>query len=511
MTINPDDQNEYDVEDFQSGFQIFKKALKFLSENSRFISPYLKLFITFFQVLSSFISFGVVWPSFLLNIMTWLKGTLFLDVVALPGLSCLWHGVSFQSRLISYTLGPLVVITLLLVPVFVSKVCGKLVSRFNEETAERVISAAWKNIMFWVFLIYPVVSLSTMQAFNCQPTGLGRLAADFNEPCPGQTHILRIWSYVFIAVYPLGIPLFCYFSMLTMGVHLVARDIKCSLLLKSLVMKYADLSSSSSSEEINKLLADCEEDIKITKFLAVDMLVKFEMLDLEANAVKELLGSKSKHKQEITKKGFCSSCVRGPGKSKGKEELRTHEDGGQEITKKGFCSSCVGGPGKSDGKQKPTQKQIRERIQKECNENPSILSEQLLKVAHKMLHANTISIPNISWIEYQDLAAFKTKSLSAQGKESDHAHDIPMHLDDVQVDLKSTYAIHPDLDDVHEWGTWIKVQNSVGNLLMTIPGSWKTFNKRKKLGQKAFDRIGFLFTAYRVDYWYWEMLEMFRK
>ena len=219
---NPDEQSQVELEDVQSSVQIVKSALRFLSNHSQSILPYLKLFITFFQVLSSFISFQVDWPPFLLNIMGWLKGTLFLDVVTLPGLSCLWQGVSFQSRLISYTLGPLAVIALLLVPVLVNKMIVNFWSTSYEQRTERVVSAAWKNIMFGMFLIYPIVSLATMEAFKCHPTGPGleKLTADFNEPCPGPTHFLSIWSYVFIAVYPVGIPLFCYFSMLSMGVHL---------------------------------------------------------------------------------------------------------------------------------------------------------------------------------------------------------------------------------------------------------------------------------------------------
>jgi hypothetical protein len=133
MMTNPNEQNQVGLEDVQSRVQIVKDALQFLSNNSQSILPYLKLFITFFQVLSSFITFQVVWPSFLLNIMSWLKGTLFLDVVTLPGLSCLWRGVSFQSRLVSYTLGPLAGIALLLVPVLVNKMIVKFWSRSYEK------------------------------------------------------------------------------------------------------------------------------------------------------------------------------------------------------------------------------------------------------------------------------------------------------------------------------------------------------------------------------------------
>jgi hypothetical protein len=489
MIFDPNEQNQMDiveaadqVDAAKSRFNSVKDSLQLLADGSQVLSPYLKLYISFFQVLASFVSFPVVWPSLLLDIMSWIKGTLFLDIAALPGLSCLWLGVSFQSRLISYTLGSLAVIFLLMVPVLVHKAIVRYISQSSEQRSEGVISAAWKNIMFWVFLIYPIVSLSTMQAFNCQPFGLGLLAADFNEPCPSPAHFLRIWSYIFIAVYPVGIPLFCYFSMLKMGVHLVARDIQFSLLLKSLVMKYASLSLISTSsieikphdKEIIKLLADCAEDIKITKTQAVDILVKFAVLELEATRKKKSFRTKI-----------------------------SSEQGADESMNSAMWSSCVPVPPNL----KETPDRIRAQIQKESNENPGILYILLLQLAQRLVEKKIIAIPSISWAEYAESS--KSSSLQpAQSKES-NSTDTPNILS--VDDLRSVYAIHPDLNDDEEWGRWIKSQSSVGNMLKTIPETWKSFNQRKQMGMKAVDRIGFVFAAYKVDFWYWEMLEMLRK
>ena len=48
------------------------------------VAQYLKLYISFLQVLASFLTFHVTWPGLLLSAMSWIKGTLFLDVVQLP-------------------------------------------------------------------------------------------------------------------------------------------------------------------------------------------------------------------------------------------------------------------------------------------------------------------------------------------------------------------------------------------------------------------------------------------
>ena len=146
---------------------------------------YLKLKISYFQVVSSFLTFNVNWPELLRSCMLWIKGTLFLDVLQLPGLSCLWIGINFKKRLLTYTLGPLVVSAFLVMPCMFGWLAG-----YRERKPaqwEAAADAAWKNIMFWVFLVYPVVSLTTLQAFDCQPSGLGLLAADRNFQCPSNS------------------------------------------------------------------------------------------------------------------------------------------------------------------------------------------------------------------------------------------------------------------------------------------------------------------------------------
>ena len=233
------------------------------------ITQYIKIYISFFQVLSSFLTFHVTWPALLLSTMAWVKGTLFLDIVQLPGLSCLWVGVDFQQRLLTYTLGPLLVVCAFLVPILCAILLKYRKSNDPDKVGiwDSVADAAWKNIMFWLFLVYPIVSLTTLQAFDCSPAGLGRLAADFNEPCPSNGSLLRIWSFTFILVYPFGIPLFCFIAMVSMGVHLVARDKIEASILRAVVAKYIDLTTHIESRRIAglfNLAANDNEGMKET-------------------------------------------------------------------------------------------------------------------------------------------------------------------------------------------------------------------------------------------------------
>jgi hypothetical protein len=238
-----------------------RSQLKSLTKDR--ITQYLKLYISFFQVVSSFLTFHVKWPSLLLSAMSWIKGTLFLDIVQLPGLSCLWAGVNFQQRLFTYTLGPLAVVGAFLVPIAFAWAAGYRKTRaYNWEA---VSDAAWRNVMFWIFLVYPIVSLTTLQAFDCQPADLGQLAADFSQPCPTNDSLLRIWSFAFILVYPIGIPLFCFVSMVSMGVHLAARDKVEFNILSAIVAKYTQSTTSIESQRIASLFTATGQENDETK------------------------------------------------------------------------------------------------------------------------------------------------------------------------------------------------------------------------------------------------------
>jgi hypothetical protein len=81
----------------------FKERLKNQKDS---VIQYSKLYISFFQILASFLTFNVKWPYLLMSFMTWVNGIVFLDILQLPALGCLWNNVNFQQRLLTYTLAP---------------------------------------------------------------------------------------------------------------------------------------------------------------------------------------------------------------------------------------------------------------------------------------------------------------------------------------------------------------------------------------------------------------------
>ncbi len=218
------------------------------------ITQYVKIIISYFQVLSSFVSFQVEWPSLLVNIMVWLKVTFNFAILELPGLSCLWAGIAFQSKLLVYTLVPLILALLFLLPVIV-ELCIKCI-RKESASCRTTVDFFWNNIMFLAFLVYPMVSLMTLQSFNCQPLGLGLLAADYRESCPMPYSFLRNYSSVFILVYPIGIPLWMLFVMRGMNVHELSKSKVASGLVSSMIALFVKRASSVESRRLAQLIGE---------------------------------------------------------------------------------------------------------------------------------------------------------------------------------------------------------------------------------------------------------------
>eukprot|EP00291_Cryptomonas_curvata_P017050 CAMPEP_0172169214 /NCGR_PEP_ID=MMETSP1050-20130122/10581_1 /TAXON_ID=233186 /ORGANISM="Cryptomonas curvata, Strain CCAP979/52" /LENGTH=1462 /DNA_ID=CAMNT_0012840247 /DNA_START=2726 /DNA_END=7114 /DNA_ORIENTATION=+ len=218
------------------------------------VTQYVKIMISYFQVLSSFVSFQVEWPSLLVNIMVWLKVTFNFAILELPGLSCLWAGIAFQSKLLAYTIVPLTLALLFLLPVIV-EFCIKCIGK-ESASYRTTVDFFWNNIMFLAFLVYPMVSLMTLQAFNCQPLGLGLLAADYRESCPIPYSFLRNYSTFFILVYPIGIPLWMLFVMRGMKVHELSKSKVDSGLISSMIALFVKRASSVESRRLAQLIGD---------------------------------------------------------------------------------------------------------------------------------------------------------------------------------------------------------------------------------------------------------------
>ena len=99
---------------------------------------------------------------------------------------------------------------------------------------DSIYSRFQKNLNIFIFLIYSVVSVVTLEAFNCNPPGLGLLTADLRELCPENGSFLIVYSIIFILVYPIGIPLFVLASVILIGVPALVQDKRNAAMIRAL-------------------------------------------------------------------------------------------------------------------------------------------------------------------------------------------------------------------------------------------------------------------------------------
>ncbi len=248
-------------------------TLKEWSDKIKF-PQYFKIFVSFFQVTSSFISFQVQWPPTLLSALTWLKATVNFSVLALPGVSCMWRTISYRQKLLTYTISPLVFVALLGLPSLVgmarNRLCtidrGGIEYGTHKKRLDESLDRFWNGVMFSAFMLYPMLSLVVMEPFNCMPSGLGLLNADYREPCPVILSFERLWACVFTLLYPVGIPIGSILVLRSMGVHEIARKKIEAATISAMIHLYVQRTTSKESQTITKIIGPvCADEIEFKR------------------------------------------------------------------------------------------------------------------------------------------------------------------------------------------------------------------------------------------------------
>mmetsp|Transcript_29860 Transcript_29860/g.61388 ORF Transcript_29860/g.61388 Transcript_29860/m.61388 type:complete len:488 (+) Transcript_29860:280-1743(+) len=210
-----------------------------------------KVVISFYQVVGSYAAItSVPWPDSLLAVYGWTR-LVQLDWIALPGFGCLTASWSFEDRFLAMTAGPIVIVTLLGVPLVMVKVCNRLSEffgedwaswRFEERTASLVRRQFWFTLSLFLFLVYPAVALFVLQAFNCHNFGVdgNLLALDHRVECPNPS-VWLYWLAIVSLAYPFGIPFYLYWILRRFQVPSIARLKMRVSKLRNLMDKYQEL------------------------------------------------------------------------------------------------------------------------------------------------------------------------------------------------------------------------------------------------------------------------------
>lgn len=214
------------------GWVGFKKDDMFL------LQRYLKVTITFLQLLSSFLAnFTVSWSRGNVEAMSYASVASF-DLFALPGPSCVTADISYEARLVLNTTLPLLVLALLVVPAALFAAFSPHRHQPVDEAGNRTrrsqaLNEALAHALTWLFIIYPMVCGACLKNFICQPLadGLRLLKADYSIECPVDEPggLLFGWSVAFGTLYVIGIPAAFYFALQAYNVPKLARCPSCPL------------------------------------------------------------------------------------------------------------------------------------------------------------------------------------------------------------------------------------------------------------------------------------------
>mmetsp|Transcript_3588 Transcript_3588/g.7259 ORF Transcript_3588/g.7259 Transcript_3588/m.7259 type:complete len:1072 (+) Transcript_3588:1669-4884(+) len=208
------------------------------------IMDYLKIFITFWQITSTYqVNMMIEWPGELKKI--WEMGSVFrLDFLRFPGVSCLSSGYSFLTILQACTVGPIVVSLLLAIP----SLLLMLSKSEDSERIKRVRDRYWYMQMFWFFLLYPLLSGVAVSGFNCvEIGGTNWVATDVKEPCPLDDKLSPTfaWACACLCMYPLGVPLFIFVVMRHFRVGELAATKINNAVLREMLFKYKEFTARS--------------------------------------------------------------------------------------------------------------------------------------------------------------------------------------------------------------------------------------------------------------------------
>ena len=126
-----------------------------------------------------------------------------------------------------------------------------------------------------------------------------------------------------------------------------------------------------------------------------------------------------------------------------------------------------------------------------------VLSQKLVELGEQLVSDNKIASHHIAWPS-EPVVPFQTNKFNTD----------PTLIDK----LESVFAVHPDLPDQRlNRGLLAKLFNIALMISFSEVQDLQTVNKRKKMEEASIKRLGFLFVGYKVEFWYWELIEMSRK
>jgi len=142
--------------------------------------------------------------------------------------------------------------------------CIVTVTRIDSNPDTATHCNTLQNMMFMLFLIYPVVSIATMRSFNCD-ANLGLLKDDYTMLCPPVSSYIFVYSAGFFLLYPIGIPFFMNASMVKMGMKQIVKDKIEKARFSAMLALFVKLACSVESQRVARLVGnvdDCKDEFE---------------------------------------------------------------------------------------------------------------------------------------------------------------------------------------------------------------------------------------------------------
>ena len=214
----------------------------------------LKIVVSFLQVLGSLDMFNVTWPEVLQGLISRFR-FFQMDVLKLQSLSCLWAGIEFRSHLLFYTLGPLAMIAAFALPVFAAFVLLDRTALEHTKRWSQTMDSFWGNSIFFLFLMYPAISIATLAAAQCD-IQVGLLMSDYRVLCPGLLSFYGLYSLFFFIMYPLGIPVMMVLVLRHAGITEVVENKLKALRFDAMIDLFIDESCSAATQRFARLVGN---------------------------------------------------------------------------------------------------------------------------------------------------------------------------------------------------------------------------------------------------------------
>jgi len=420
--------------------------------------PYVKIIISFYNIVGTYPTvFNIYWPHKLAVIFQITNSLAGVDPLGLPDFICLSNTLSYETKLLINTITPMAINAIFFIAPLIVMLQG-LVMRghpFKHPNFQATISRFCWSMCFTLGLYYPPVSINVVGSFRCDPI-LKVIVSDYSEPCPNfdQDGFIFRWSVLMTFVYPFGIPVALFLMMRYYNVPKIARAKMDKVLLKAIIGLYQKENSTQESEMLVRIIGSVSDKEQFKQRVGE----LFEMIDKDGGGSLDL--------DEMIE--------------------AFHKFGMEEVDR---------------------EKMLKLMAKFGADENTEIEPDKFYQIISEMTAISFLFTGHEE--ELDDLSIDQMRALSS--------YDWGMIGKPKVENLKRPPAVFtfylPDMDDPAAMGPWILDQartlRSEGKLAVPkVP--WD--GAEVDLGEpKAIARLGMVFSAYQVEYWYYDLYDMMKK